>query len=176
MAEKPGRTQRSEQVRFERGLEFLNPGFEYPAGRIDEDGGIVDQDVGCTEPVANKIAQLLDAFRLGDIEEVIEYFAARILQALHCGEPFDLIPGGQDDPETQPGQLAADFEPQAPAGTGHNGGALHVFCFHQFSRRSRYFSANRAGCPPVCQNKIFSSFLKKPLRIRSIRPAAARPV
>lgn len=41
---------------------------------------------------------------------------------------------------------------------------------------SAYLSANRAGCPPVCQNKIVSSFLKNPLRIKSIIPAAARPV
>ncbi len=45
---------------------------------------------------------------------------------------------------------------------------------------SMYFSANKAGVPPVCQNKIstFStpSLEKKPCRIRSINPAAARDV
>src|SRR6266478_1659418 len=38
-----------------------------------------------------------------------------------------------------------------------------------------YLSANNAGCPPVFKNNRFSSFLKNPLRIKSIIPAAARP-
>src|SRR6266478_6316916 len=41
---------------------------------------------------------------------------------------------------------------------------------------SAYCSANSAGCPPVCQNKIVSFVLKNPVRIKSIIPAAARPV
>src|SRR5258707_12043956 len=41
---------------------------------------------------------------------------------------------------------------------------------------SAYFSANSAGCPPVCRNKTVSFVLKNPVRIKSIIPAAARPV
>ena len=39
-----------------------------------------------------------------------------------------------------------------------------------------YFSANKAGVPPVCQKSTVSLVGKNPCRIRSIIPAAARPV
>jgi hypothetical protein len=48
--------------------------------------------------------------------------------------------------------------------------------YSTYKTLSTYFSANSAGCPPVCQNNTVSSFLKNPLRMRSIIPAAARPV
>src|SRR6266478_7076155 len=51
-------------------------------------------------------------------------------------------------------------------------GRLHIRPLRT-RRYSVYWSANSAGSPPVCRNNTLSSLLKKPLRIRSIMPAAA---
>jgi hypothetical protein len=47
---------------------------------------------------------------------------------------------------------------------------------YNFVPRALYFSEKSAGVPPVCQKSTVSPRLKNLLWIRSINPAAARPV
>ena len=140
---------------------------------------VVEQAGSGAEPIARLRDGAPILLRLNEVRGFSEQVGRNTEYVIHpeeiLAEHFALLASGQSVPEPQRIDALRHLLSRQHRYRGKQPGEVAGGCPAAQSR-SAYLSANKAGCPPVCQNNTVSSLPNVPLRTRSINPAAARPV